>query len=302
MKNIIAYYYNLYSYDIHQIQGIYKFSVGNDNYALEPCNILELDRIYKIYKILLQNNIYVHQIIPTISNNIYMTYNNVNYILLKIGNITCKRIDLNDIIKFNRSVSIININSENIPSTDWGVLWSKKIDYFEYQINQFGKKHPEIRESISYYIGMVETGISLYNNTIQNFKSKKSISHKRINKNSTLYDLYNPLNLIVDYKVRDATEYFKNLFLNKKNIFDDIVKYFYEEQLSLNDCYIFFIRMFYPSFYFDTYESIINNKIEEDKIQLIIENTDLYEKILRDVYLYLSNFIQMPDIEWLKKV
>ena len=149
---------------------------------------------------------------------------------------------------------------------------------------------------------MVETGISLYNNTIQNFKSKKSISHKRINKNSTLYDLYNPLNLIVDYKVRDATEYFKNLFLNKKNIFDDIVKYFYEEQLSLNDCYIFFIRMFYPSFYFDTYESIINNKIEEDKIQLIIENTDLYEKILRDVYLYLSNFIQMPDIEWLKKV
>ena len=302
MKNIIAYYYNLYSYDIHQHENVYRFTIGNRLYVLEPCDILELDKIYKICRILIQHNIYVHEIIPTTSNNLYITYNNINYILLKINNTTDRKIELQDIIEFNRKIGYINTKDESIKSIDWGVLWSEKIDYFEYQINQFGKKYPKIRESISYYIGMVETGISLYNNTITNLIGIKHICHKRISDRSNFYDLYNPLNLTIDYKVRDASEYFKSLFINKKNIFDDIVKYFYEEQLSLNDCYIFFVRMFYPSFYFDLYEQIISNKVEEEKIQEIIKNSDLYEELLRKIYFYLSNYMEMPDIEWLKKI
>lgn len=300
MKNIIAYYYNLYSYDIHQYKDIYRFTVAGNNYALAPCNAQELKRIYDISSTLIQNNIYIHQILPTNSNGMYITYNNKNYVLLKYHSNMDRKIQLCDLTKFNREVEYLKF--EEAEKINWGSLWGNKIDYFEYQVNQFGKKYPKIRESISYYIGLVETGISLYINKETNIDGKVSISHKRIGRNSTLYDLYNPLNLIVDYKVRDAAEYFKDLFVEKENIFEDIIKYFYDEHLQLNDCYNFFIRMFYPSFYFDVYEQIMNDEIDEIKLQQIIDKTPSYEELLKKLYFYLSKYMGMPDIEWLKKI
>lgn len=300
MKNVIAYYYNLYSYDIHQQQDIYRFSIGNAQYVLSPCEITEIKKVYELSKTLIQNGIYVHQIVPTLYNSIYISFNNKNYVLIQYyGNLN-KKIQLSDITNFNNSTT--NINFEGIVQPNWGMLWSNKIDYFEYQVSQFGKRYPKIRESISYYIGLSETGISLYMNS-KIFEDKSlTVCHKRIGKNSTLYDLYNPLNLVIDSKVRDAAEYFKNLFLVKENIFEEIVEYFQQEYLSLHDCFAFFVRMFYPSFYFDIYEQIIDNKVEEVKLQQIIEKTEEYEKLLKSLYFYLSNYIDMPDIEWLKKV
>ena len=64
---------------------------------------------------------------------------------------------------------------------------------------------------------------ALYINKDVTFNGQVSVSHKRIGKNSTLYDLYNPLNLIIDYKARDAAEYFKDLFIQKENIFEEVM-------------------------------------------------------------------------------
>jgi len=300
MKNIIAYYYSLYSYDIHQYKDIYRFTIADNSYVLVPCNHLELKRILEICSILNQNNIYIHQILPTTSNDMYITHNNKTYVLLKYHNNMDRKIQLYDLIKFNREVSYLNF--EQGEKVNWALLWSNKIDYFEYQVNQLGKRYPKIRESISYYIGLVETGISLYINKDATFNGQVSVSHKRIGKNSTLYDLYNPLNLIIDYKARDAAEYFKDLFIQKENIFEDIIKYFYDDHLSLYDCYNFFVRMFYPSFYFDLYEQIIDNEADETKLQQVIDKTSSYELLLKNIYLYLSKYMEMPDIEWLKKI
>lgn len=301
MKNVIAYYYNLYSYNIHQQQDIYRFSVGNAHYVLAPCEIAEIKSIYEMCKILTQNGIYVHQIVPTISNNMYISFNNKSYVLIQYYGDLNQKIKFSDITNFSNSTA--NINLEKIVEPNWGVLWSNKIDYFEYQVSQFGKKYPKIRESISYYIGLAETGISLYMNSKISGDNHLTICHKRIGESSSLYDLYNPLNLIVDYKVRDAAEYFKELFLVKDNdVFQEIIEYFQREYLSPYDCFVFFIRMFYPSFYFDMYEQIIANKVEESKLQQIIEKTQSYEYLLKSLYFYLSNYIDMPDIEWLKKI
>lgn len=300
MKNVIAYYYNLYSYDIHQQQDIYRFSVGNAQYVLLPCNIVEIKKVYELCRNLSQNGIYVHQIIPTVSNNMYISFNNKHYVLIQYYENMNHKIKISDIINFNNSTA--NIDLEKNEQPNWGLLWSNKIDYFEYQINQFGKKYPKIRESISYYIGLAETGISLYMNSRIVNDNHLTVCHKRIGENSTLFDLYNPLNLIVDRRVRDAAEYFKDLFLSKEDIFQEIVEYFHREYLSSYDCFIFFVRMFYPSFYFDMYEQIIENKAEESKLQPIIDKTKSYEKLLKSLYFYLSNYIDMPDIEWLKKV
>lgn len=299
MKNAIAYYYNLYSYDIHQIKGIYKFTVGGIYYVLSPCDITEIKQVYELSKELFQKGIYTHQIIPNISNNIYTTINNINYVLFRLYSEMEEKVRIQDIIQFNNAT--FNIDFEQLNRQNWALLWENKIDYFEYQVNQFGKKFPKIRESFSYYVGLAETGISLYvNSSLDN--SNRAVSHKRIKVGSTMYDLYNPLNLVIDYKVRDIAEYFKDLFLIKEDIFGEIIEYFEYQHLSTYDCFIFFVRMFYPSFYFDLYEKIIEEQIEEEKIDAVIEKTEAYEHLLKKLYIHLSGYMNMPDIEWLKKV
>lgn len=298
MKNAIAYYYNLYSYDIHHINGIYKFSVNDLHYVFTPYEISEINDIYELSQALLQSGIYIHQIIPNINNELYTNINNINYVLLMLNNDFNKKIELIDITNFNNAVGYIKFDKLN--RQNWSRLWEIKIDYFEYQINQFGKKYPHIRDSFSYYVGLAETGISLYvNSKVQ--LSSPVVSHRRIKVNSTYYDLYNPLNLVMDFKVRDAAEYFKDLFLEKDNVFDEIIQYFSMNYLSTYDCFLFFVRMFFPSFYFDLYEDIVERQLNDNKIKKISEKTVAYEQLLKKLYIYLLQYINMPDIEWLKK-
>ena len=299
MKNAIAYYYNLHSYDIHQYKDTYKFSVGNLYYVLLPCDSSNIENIYELTKELISRGIYTHQIIPNIENNLYTTINNINYTLLFLRENNDNIVTLDNITAFNNITSNIIFEEQN--HHEWSILWQNKIDYFEYQVSQFGKKYPKIRESFSYYVGLAETGISLYNNMKLNM-NYYYIQHKRIKLDSTFFDLYNPLNFIVDCKIRDVAEYFKDLFLTKDDIFDDIINYFQHENLSTYDCLVFYIRMFYPSFYFDMYEKIISNEVSEDKLINIIKKTDSYENLLRKLYRYMSNYIRMPDIEWLNKL
>ena len=99
--------------------------------------------------------------------------------------------------------------NKNLDCSDWKRLWEEKIDYFEYQLSQFGNKHPLIRESFAYYTGYVEMAISLLND-LPKKNNNLVLTHKRIRGNSTLYDLYDPFNFVIDHKVRDAAEYFKS--------------------------------------------------------------------------------------------
>ena len=47
--------------------------------------------------------------------------------------------------------------------------------------------------------------------------------------------------------------------------------------------------------------SIINNEEDDYQLKNIIELSDKYEKLLKEIYFYLSKYINMPDIEWIKK-
>ena len=48
----------------------------------------------------------------------------------------------------------------------WQDLWIKKIDYYEYQINQFKKKYPYLYQTFSYYSGLTESAIMLANTVL----------------------------------------------------------------------------------------------------------------------------------------
>lgn len=299
MKNVLSYYYNLHLSDIHQIEGIYRFNLNGIEYAFTQYkrNLNEIRELYELSLLLFQNGIMVHQFVLNKENQLITYVNQKPYVLLQIYNNSKQNITINDINNFSFSSSILKLPEKQV---NWANLWSDKIDYFEYQVNQFGKKNPLIRESFSYFSGLVENGISLFN-ILELDYNNYSVSHQRLSSKDTMFEFLNPMNLIIDYKVRDACEFYKEKILNKQSISNEIKEYLSNKNLNVYEILLFFIRMFYPSFYFDKYEYIINNEEDDYQLKNIIELSDKYEKLLKEIYFYLSKYINMPDIEWIKK-
>lgn len=125
-------------------------------------------------------------------------------------------------------------------------------------------------------------------------------SHKRIDINSTSFDLYNPLNINIDTKVRDIAEYLKHNFFSGEDIEKDLEYFLKTENLSPNEHILFFARMLYPTYYYDLLEKIIKNEKEEKEIINIITKADKYEEIIKKLYKYYKAFINIPVIEWLE--
>ena len=302
MKNALQYYYHLTANDIHQTDGVYKFTIQNQYYAFYPYDgdLNYVDTIYRFSIRLLEQGIYCHQIVLNVNQQV-VTYVNQNpYILLRSNYAMEEKITMEHLIMFSNMTSHIQYQEE-MRHDNWEKLWSTKIDYFEYQVNQFGKAHPIIRESFSYFVGLAETGISLLNQTKLDYKNLV-ISHKRIKRNQTVFDLYNPLSFIVDLKIRDACEYFKESFVSNENIWQDIEFYLTHNSLTSYEYLMFLIRMFYPSFYFDLYEDIMKHNKEEKLLKPIIQLADRYEQLLKQIYVYVGSFVALPEIEWIKKI
>lgn len=296
MKNAIKYYYNLNPYEIHQINKEYKFRISNSNYILYPYtrNLNEIKELYELHRYLLVMGIYCHQIIYNINNEFITKINDMTYVLLKI-NIDNRKINTQDIILFSN----LQVDSSIFPMIkrqNWYQLWINKIDYIEYQISQFGKKYPLIRESSDYYIGIVENCISILANIKKDLTL--TISHNRINKNTTTEEFYNPLNFIIDNRVRDMSEYLKSIMLEEE-ITPKLKNYIYKNNLNMNDIKLLFVRLIYPSSYFDMYETIISGKQEEKEILKIINTHNAYEESIKKIYHYLRSISDLPEIDWL---
>ena len=293
MKNTIEYYYNINVSRIHQNGKKYYFLNEGYNYFFIPFE--DIDSLPVLYEI--SNYLYnvSHQIVITKENNLFVSINDENYVLLKMIN-NKKNIDYNDIFKLNTIT--FNKTDNILRRDDWYKLWTEKIDYFEYQINQMGKKYPIIRQSFSYYVGLAENAIILFNITNKD-KLNICLSHKRIKHNSTTYDLYNPLNYVIDYRIRDICEYFKDCFFNNKDIYTDIQNYLFYNNLNYEESCLFFSRLLFPSYYFDLYENILIDNIDENELNRIISKSIEYENLLKKVYYFLRQNNKLPLIEWL---
>ena len=290
MKNFINYYYNLNIFNIHQRGKDYYFKINDEIYSFVMIvDISELNDIFKLSEYLNKNDNSFHKIIININNQIITKINEKNYILLKLGNVT-KEIEINKIIEINN----INVPFDKLSRTNWEEMWIAKLDYFEYQISQIGKKYPLIRESFNYYLGLSELAISIFNNTTKN-SLYLSLSHKRIN------DLYNPLNLIIDFRVRDIAEYFKLRFFENKFDETELNLFLFNNNLTNSEKVIFLARMLFPTYYFDLYEKIINNEIKEENIKKIIARVNEYEQILSKIYIHFKNGNNL-QIDWLDNI
>lgn len=302
MKNAIYYYYQLSTNYVHQTDKKYRFFVGESEYLLIPVD-LPLNLIYPIYQLtiqLYQRNVYCHQFIPNKNGELVTYINQMPYILLRIYYHDNRLITIDDITTFTNQAKYL-MEIPELKRNNWYQMWTEKIDYFEYQISQFGKKFPIIRESFSYFIGLAEMAIALLNQMPQAKSENVTVSRRRITSTDTLFDLYNPLNFIIDYQIRDPSEFFKQKFFENPFVFEDIKYYLEISYLNDQEKLLFFIRMIFPTYYFDLFEDILLNGKEEKLLLKIIEKVDSYEELLRKLYLYLKENISLPDIEWLMK-
>lgn len=265
----------------------YKFTYNNNTYIFMPQERGEVELI-EINSYIENSNIY-DKILKNIYNKLYTTINNKNYILVKKN----KPMGiLNSILNAKRIDMIYNY-SGSINRSNWGFLWCKKVDYIEYELLHINNKYKIITNSIWYYIGMAETAISyIYDNDSNN---DLVISHKRICKDN----FNNPNNIIIDNRSRDISEYLKYIFFNNNYDYTKI-----KELLSkINGNYSFYRlmygRMFFPTFYFDIYDEIINERENEEKLKKVINRFQEYEDYLKNIYKIIIEFIDIPEITWI---
>ncbi len=293
MKNAVNYYYGLYPNKIYQTKKEYYFFIYNIRYSLIKYKeeLKDIKKIYDTHQSMLSQNLYIHPIILNIERKPITFINNVPYILLKT-------------VYYGESITLDKIISFSYPVNEkkhikWSKKWGVKNDYLEFQIRELGKKYKKIRESFSYYIGLAETAIAT-SNIAESENIDYFYAHKRISSKDTTFDLYNPLNIIIDTKVRDITEYFKSSFFNGKDIREEIYYYLNTQNLLAEETIIFLARMLYPTYYFDLFEEIITGKLDENKIDKIIKKEEDYENILREIYHICKIKTNIIPIEWLE--
>ena len=111
------------------------------------------------------------------------------------------------------------------------------------------------------------------------------------------------MNIIFDYRVRDVAEYIKNSFFNNNyNIFNELVLYLNNNNLTLTEVKLLISRLLYPSFYFEMYEDILIDNKEEKIILDVISRLDEYEEYLSKVISFFKVNYDIEEIGWLKKV
>ena len=288
MKNILNYYYQMIISEDKINNGYFSYNNHLFYIGIYNRNLNEIKELYELNQYMIQNSIQINVFILNINGEPITFYDGKYYYVL--------------LIKYNKSYfyeyvpRIVYHNYNLLNRNNWGFLWSHKIDYIEYQLMHLGNKYPIIQNSIHYYIGMSENAIS-YFNMLKKDNISLYISHRRINNN----DLYNPCDLIIDYKVRDLSEYIKFIFFNNKKSILDIINYLNCVDLENMDYYLLYVRMLYPSFYFDKYDEIVNNNEKESIINDIIELVDDYERLLYDIYKFISQRVNIIGIDWINK-
>lgn len=300
MLDYINYFYNLYPPLLNKENDNYVFFVGNEKYCLTPYRreLSEIKDLVELNKRMISSNSLVHEIIINKFNEPISVISNENYVLLRVYVNDIKKIDINDIIyMLNENVDLSGLKS--LLRTNWVSLWSSKVDYIEYQMGHLIKKYPFLNNTIDYYLGLCENAITYIKNLkmFSDYKIPIGISHKRIIKDATLFDLYNPLNLILDYKVRNIAEYLKDAFFKDEDvnyILNIVFKNFWFDKLNLS---LLVARLLYPSYYFDLFEEIIDKELDENIIFPLTKKSSKYEEFI-DLIIKNCN---LQNLQWLSR-
>jgi len=299
MKNALLFYYGIgiLNDNLNKINNDYYFTYQNSNFlvAAYERNVEEVIELYNLTEEMISNNIPLYKIVLTKDNNALFTYENINYILMIMPKVKNRVITYHDVINFNYTP--IRTKYSKLDKSSWTQFWANKIDYIEYQFSQIEKKYSMIKESINFYVGMWENAISYSNINITKENGQKCVCHKRLTTKTDLLWFLNPLNLVIDYKERDVSEYIKSFALNERYSLENLNSFLNEIPMDRNVIIRFISRTLFPSDYFDMYEKIIYDKTEEVEIIKVINNKKNYLILLKAVFKYFEKY-NIPLIDW----
>lgn len=306
MKEIINYYYNFDCLEIEENKNYTVFNYMGDNYYFVFFNRdkEELNDIISICNELKLKGFKVHSVIINRFNSYLTKVGDNNYLLLRLNNKSNELVNFMDVI-YNQNLLKLNKTNSKLYRNNWGELWSKKIDYFEYQIKELGKDKLVVLDSFSYYIGLAENAISYVNkiNRVIGISDNDliTLSHRRIFSPNIALNYYNPLSFIFDLEVRDIAEYLKCGFFNEEDSLLDLKTYLKSKKLTSYSYHMLYARLLYPSYYFDIYEQIMNNNLNENELLKIINKVNEYELFLKDAYVEISKYTNLERIDWIIK-
>lgn len=306
MKEIINYYYNFDIEEVEENKNYLSFKYYGEDFYFVFFNRTEeeLKDIVELCIELKYKGIRVHDIILNRNNSLVTKVGENNYLLLKLN---ANKDDIIDFISVSEMTNKLKLNQNNskLYRNNWGELWSKKVDYFEYQIKEIGKEKKVIIDSFSYYVGLAENAISYVNkiNKVIGMSDNDNItlSHRRIFYPNTSLNYLNPLSFIFDLEVRDIAESLKIGFFNGEDSILDLQTFLQMKKLTNYSYHMLYARLLYPTYYFDVYESIMNDNSSEDKLIPIIDKVEEYEIFLKKAYDEINRYSNLERIDWIIK-
>lgn len=278
MESLLSYYYGIVVNNIKKKDEYYIIEASDGKYLFAEL-FGSIENVEKIIDLLNKTNIKYHLLALTKDNKLFITYDEKNYCLLKI------RCDL------NHKVSLLTFSkTKTTGACNWNDIWSKRIDYYEEQIEEV-IKDKSIKYAIQYYIGLTEIAIYGFNSLKEKFSNDNlvyTISHKKITSPCNPLDYYNPLNMIIDLEIRDLAEYLKASFFNETLTDYELLTLIDNTKFTDVMANFLFIRLLYPSYFFYLYDEYVETKKIDDKIFLCIKKSKEYESLLSKIYSRLS--------------
>ena len=290
IEEFIKYFYNIDVNKISNKEDRYILESNSKKYMLVDY-IKNPKKLYENYIIFKNSNMCCHDIILNKHGNVLSEYDGKNYLLLKKNINSNNNVTVDDILSNN----IINIKNK----FDIREKWELKNEYYENIISKLSNDNKYIKESFDYYIGLSELSINLL--SYINFNNINSyVQHDRVSYNESIEEFYNPINMLVDSKIRDLALYLKSNFFNNC-IVPDIPQIINKLNINLDEAILFISRMIYPDYYFDIIDEIVNYNINDDKLKECIKKSTNYEIFIKKIYKYLNQYYSIPKIDFLIK-
>lgn len=299
MKETIKYFYNVYPLRVYDIDNGCYFFINDYKYYFVKFyrDISSLDLLVEISNDLYNKNILVDTFILSKDNKFYVKVDDDIYVMLRVNGFEDDIYSLKDVVHFNNLYV-----SDNKVGGNWSLLWERKIDSFEQEVSEINNEYPLIQESFSYYVGMAENAISYFKDTISDedmSSVKVNLNHKRIDSLAMSANICNPLTFIIDYEVRDVSEYIKSKFFLGILDFDEVDDILLSNNFSRASLRILFARLLYPSYYFDAVRNVFIYDESDEVLRKFIDKCDMYEDFLIDVYNLINKRYNIPPVEWL---
>ena len=293
MKNAIYNHYNILVDEINKDNNNYFFYFNNELFLFyQVLNDIEL--VKDIYEYLLKNNIDCFKIILNKDGSLFSKVDNKNYVLLRVKGI----------LKYEYTPVEFKYYPVISKPQNWAKLWSDRLDYYELQIRELGIKYQTVLNTFGMFQGLAENAILYFNLSINKFKDSSvvGIVHNRMKYPCYLIDYNNPVNMLVDYSVRDIAEYIKSYMLSDVYDIENVIEIL--ERLNLNNLMfnILYSRLLYPTFYFDIFDKIILEDGKDGDVIDIVNVLNKYISMLKDIYYNFNKKYDMFRIEWLDKI